>query len=237
MKAFLHDNLSAYTASDLERDLQLLPQWRREQAMRYAHLEGRRNCTLAYLLLCRALEEEYGITTQPTFIIGEHGKPSLLEYPHIHFNLSHCSTAVACAVSSRPIGIDIESTNRKVSERLVRYAMNEEERRMIMDNGEWTMDNGEWRMENKNPLGEEGIARGKVLSIIHYPLSIIKFLRLWTQKEALVKLRGTGLQDAIPDLLRPENIESVTFTTEEHLDKGYVFSIAQEAIDTQPLID
>ncbi len=201
MKFLIHDNLASYPASDLEQDLQSLPQWRREQALKYAVPEGRRNCILAYTLLCRALREEYGITDQPTFIIGEHGKPTLAEYPHIHFNLSHCSTAIICAVSDRPIGVDIESIGRKTSDAVIRYTMNEEEQELIA------------RSSNN------------------------MFLRLWTMKEALVKLRGTGLQDGIPRLLLPENAQGITFTTNEHLDKGYVFSIAQEAIDTQPLVD
>ncbi len=201
MKFLIHDNLASYPSSALERDLERLPAWRREQAMRFAFPQGRRNCALAYLLLCRALEETYGITEQPTFLIGEHGKPTLAEYPHIHFNLSHCSTAVICAVADSPVGVDIESIGRKTSDAVVRYTMNEEE--------------------------QERIARS--------PDNM--FLRLWTMKEALVKLRGTGLQDGIPRLLLPENIRDITFTTEEHLDKGYVFSIAQEAIDTLPLVD
>lgn len=191
MKFFIQDGLSGYPADALERDLQLLPPWRREQAMKYASAEGRRNCALAYLLLCRALEEEYGIAGSPTFVTGGHGKPSLAEYPGIHFNLSHCRTAVICAVSRRPVGVDIENLGRKTSDALIRYTMNEEEQDMIAASPRHT------------------------------------FLRLWTMKEALVKLRGTGLQGNIPDLLLPANTADISFTTEERPDRGYVFSIAQ----------
>lgn len=192
MKILVQDNLAAYTPEMLERDLQGLPLWRREQAMRYTAPTGRRNCALAYLLLCRALEEEYGITDRPYFIIGEHGKPALAEHPRIHFNLSHCHTAILCAVADSPIGVDIESTGRKVSESLIRYTMNREEQELIA---------------------------GRTGSPV--------FLRLWTMKEALVKLHGTGLQGSIPDLLLPGNTRDITFTTEERPDRGYVFSIAQ----------
>ncbi len=188
----VQDNLSEYSAEDLERDLLRLPRWRRELALKFVFHEGRRNCTLAYLLLCRALREGYGITAQPTFVVGKHGKPTLAEYPHIHFNLSHCSTAIICAVSDHPIGVDIENTRRKVGDSLIRHTMSEEEQQLIAEHG------------------------------------LVRFFSLWTRKEALVKLWGTGLQDDIPELLSHRNTDGVAFTTEEHSEKGYVFSIAQK---------
>ena len=189
MRLFVRDNLAGYTQEDLDTDMVLLPRWRREQALRYRHFQGRRDCTLSYLLLCQALEEEYGIKEKPTFVIGGHGKPSLLEYQHIHFNLSHCAKAIACAVANRPVGIDVESTERKISDALTRHTM--------------------------SPQEQEEIAG-----------SPIRFFHLWTQKEALVKLRGTGLQDNLHKLLLPKNTADVAFHTEEHAGKGYVLSIA-----------
>ncbi len=189
MKLIVKDNLDGYLPEDLERDISQLPSWRREQALKYRHFQGQRDCTLSYLLLCQALEDEFGIADNPTFLIGEHGKPSLQEYPSIHFNLSHCANAIACAVGDKPIGIDAESTERKISDALIRHTM--------------------------SPQEQEEIAGDP-----------IRFFRFWTQKEALVKLRGTGLQDNLHDLLLPQNTADIAFHTEEHADKGYVLSIA-----------
>ena len=111
---------------DLDSALKELSEQRREQALRYKHELGQRTCTLAYLLLKRALREEFSIEENPIFEYGEHGKPSIAGHPDIHFNLSHCKEAVACAVSRRPIGIDVESIHR-FSESLVRYTMNDSE--------------------------------------------------------------------------------------------------------------
>lgn len=189
MKLYVLDNLSEYTEQDLQRDLQLLPAWRRERALAYKHLPGRRDCTLSYLLLCRALKEVFGITSQPTFLIGEHGKPSLREFPHLHFNLSHCSQAIACAVSEHPIGIDVESIERKITPSLINHTMNPEEREIIAEDP-------------------------------------VQFFRFWTQKEAVVKLLGTGLQDNLHEILSPKNIPNIILHTQEHREKGYVISIA-----------
>ena len=190
MKTLIWHEHDTYSDEQLARDLLLLPSWRREQALRYKHFNGRRDCCMSYLLLCQALEEQYGISENPTFIIGEHGKPSLKEYPHLHFNLSHCSHAIACVISSSPVGIDVESIDRKVSDSLIRHTMSPEEQAII----------------KQDPL---------------------HFFRLWTQKEALVKLRGTGLQDNLHHLLSPSNLEDVSLHTEDHTDKGFILSIAK----------
>lgn len=189
MKLIVRDDLAEYTQKDLEVDMALLPPWRREQALRYKFFDGQRDCTLSYLSLCQALKEEYGIEEKPTFVLGEHGKPSLLEFPHVHFNMSHCANAIACAVDRMPIGIDVESTDRKVSPALIKHTMNEEEQRKI-------------------------------------DADITQFFRYWTQKEALVKLKGTGLQDHLHKLLSPMNTEGIELITEDHSHKGYVLTIA-----------
>ena len=61
----------------------------------------------AYRLLGTALKQLYGIENY-TVEYGSHGKPYLAEYPEIHFNISHCSGLVLCAVSESDIGIDAE---------------------------------------------------------------------------------------------------------------------------------
>ncbi|MBQ8487701.1 MAG: 4'-phosphopantetheinyl transferase superfamily protein [Prevotella sp.] len=111
---------------DLQAALGEISEQRREQALRFKHERGQRTCVLAYLLLKMALRREYGITENPLFEYGEHGKPLLAGHPEIHFNLSHCREAVACAVSRQPVGIDVESV-REYKESLARYTMNEAE--------------------------------------------------------------------------------------------------------------
>ena len=67
---------------------------------------------LAELLLRRALREEFGLTELPKIETGEKGKPFFPDYPKIHFNLSHCKYAVACALDSAPVGVDAEAHGR-----------------------------------------------------------------------------------------------------------------------------
>lgn len=127
---YINDRLYELSASELEQAIGLLPAWRRDIVLRYTHELGRRQGLLAYQLLCRGLRKDFGIDDMPRFAYGEHGKPFLPDYPALHFNLSHCKGAVACAISTNPVGVDIE-TYRPVKESIVGYSMNEAEAQRI----------------------------------------------------------------------------------------------------------
>ena len=171
---------------DWEAALPLLSEQRREQVLRFKYELGRKTCAAAYLLLCEGLRKEYGITEPPLFEYGEHGKPAIVGRPDIHFNLSHCREAVVCAVSSRPVGVDVESI-RSFKESLVEYTMNQ----------------------------------GEVERIRQSERPDVEFIRLWTMKEAVLKMTGAGISRDLKTVLTgQERIE-----TRVNLEKNYVSSI------------
>lgn len=128
MRVFINDDIAHF---DWQAALPLLSAQRREQALRFKHELGRKQCAAAYLLLCEGLRQEYGITEPPLFDYGEHGKPFLAAYPDIHFSLSHCREGVLCVVDNHPVGADIESI-REYKESLVSYTMNSDEQAQIL---------------------------------------------------------------------------------------------------------
>ncbi len=81
---------------------------RRERAEKYLRRSDRVQSVLAFLLLRIGLYREYGMTQMPKIALLPNGKPYLAERPDIHFNLSHCKTGVACAVSDGEVGVDIQ---------------------------------------------------------------------------------------------------------------------------------
>jgi 4'-phosphopantetheinyl transferase len=176
---------------DLQAALAELSEQRRQQALRFRFEHGQRTCALAYLLLRRALREEFGIDEQPLFDYGEHGKPVLVSHPDIHFNLSHCREAVACVVSRRPVGIDVESVSH-YKESVARYTMSQQE----MD------------------------------QILHADRHDVMFTRLWTMKEAVLKLSGEGLRDNLKEVLA--NVDNLNIQTVVSEDERYVYSEARE---------
>ena len=135
MQILVDDNFADFTEKKLLRDIVLLPDWRKEQALRFKHLEGRRNCTRALLLLAECL----GVNAAdiPPFQYNEHGKPSLSpDYQpstiNYQLSLSHCHEAVACMVSDVPCGIDVESIGR-YRDSVARYSMDDEQMTLIQE--------------------------------------------------------------------------------------------------------
>lgn len=54
---------------------------------------------------------DYGLGATPPLRIGPHGKPDLGGGFPLHFNLSHSGPTAALALSSAPVGIDLESSD------------------------------------------------------------------------------------------------------------------------------
>lgn len=132
---YIDDTFNTIPAGQLAEIISGLPAWRRDLALKFKFEQGRRECALSYRLLCRALKEEFGIVAEPTFDYNEHGKPTLREFPDIHFNISHCKNAIACIVSNQhPVGIDVECIGR-FSDSAARYVLNDEEYNNVIGSG------------------------------------------------------------------------------------------------------
>lgn len=183
---YIDDHINDFDLSAALNDIS--PQ-RREQALKFRHELGQRQCVLAYQLLKRALRQEYGLDFNPIFGYGEHGKPYILGHPDLHFSLSHCRSAVTCALSDHPIGIDVESI-REYHESLARYTMNDCELQQIAE----------------------------------APRPDVAFIRLWTMKEALLKLTGQGISDDLKHVLSTP----ARFTTVERIEHQYIYTVCEK---------
>ena len=116
----------------------LLPDFRRKKAEGIIPARERAVSVLSFVLLCHALSKEYSgcftsseayeIGHRISFRYGRNGKPYLeAPFEHIFFNISHCKTAIACAVAPFELGLDIQDI-RKPSPALLKrmpYAMDE----------------------------------------------------------------------------------------------------------------
>lgn len=91
---------------DMDRIPYSVSEERIEKSDRYFHQKDKKLCIGAEILLNHILNK-IGIDDQ-VFGTDHNGKPYLKNYSDIHFNLSHSENYVACAVSSTPIGVDIE---------------------------------------------------------------------------------------------------------------------------------
>ena len=125
----IYDDMDPITEEAIQALLPLVSDARREEALRFHHRFGQFACLKSYVML-RELLERQGLSHPFDIGRNEHGKPFLKDHSELHFNLSHCKNGIAVVVADTPVGIDIESYQR-VGDSLLRYAMNEEERRLI----------------------------------------------------------------------------------------------------------
>lgn len=85
--------------------------------------------------LRQLLYEIYGIDRLPRIAGYANGKPYFPDHPHLHFNLSHCRSAVMAAVADRPVGCDIEDVQDEASMDMLEVAFNAAEREKIISAG------------------------------------------------------------------------------------------------------
>ena len=135
-----------------------------DRAARFVFEKDRNVFIVAHALLRHALGRILGASVI-RFRANAHGKPELdLAFEHdIHFNLSHTSGMVVCAICrGHPIGVDVEAMDRSVDiETLAGQYFAAPEHEMI------------------------------VAAPLQQRMEI--FFRLWTLKEAMAKAVGTGL--------------------------------------------
>lgn len=195
MKVLLFDHPQDVSQEELANDMLFLPPWRKEKVWSFHFLLDRVLCAKAYLLLKQGLKEAYGIDCNPEFEYVAHDKPVLKDYPHIHFNLSHCKRGVICVIDDHPVGCDIEEIEEKLDTPLCHFCYNDEEVNGITS--------------SLDPC--------------------VAFTRLWTMKEAVLKLTGEGINDNLPSLFSTGLLDRVVFDTHIEKEKGFVYSICSYA--------
>lgn len=133
MKTYLFTHPEKITQQQLEQELlPQLPEWRRDQALKFKFLSGQVLCAKAFLLLKEGLEKDFGISGPITFQYLEHEKPVLKEHPNVHFNFSHCKNGVFCVIDDKnEVGCDIEIIGRGISDALLRRCCNDVELSII----------------------------------------------------------------------------------------------------------
>ena len=116
---------------DLKKSYRLLPQNRKDKVDGFRFDKDKKLSCGAYLLLKKLLSEEN--ITQPAFEIGKFGKACISNYDNIHFNLSHSSKIVACAISDMEVGIDVEYNDPTIDLNIAKHYFYNSEYENIMN--------------------------------------------------------------------------------------------------------
>ncbi len=152
--------------------MQYTPPEKRERILRQRIRQNADNMLVGAVLAKCMIAQKFGIPFSAQRISYEaYGKPYLCDYPHVHFSISHSGQLVACAVHTRPVGMDVQRIEAYKPE-IARLACNEEELQEIRRSPDpagafakhWT------RKEAYLKLTGRGIADG--LKNISYPSDI-----------------------------------------------------------------
>lgn len=130
MKYLLCTNLADYDELRIAQCLAAMPPSEIQRIQRTRNPKGRREKVIAYQLLTDCLRQEGLLHEPPLLNYGCHDKPKLSNYPDVHFNISHCANAVAVAIDSNEIGIDVESI-RPYKEELSQRVFSPREQHLI----------------------------------------------------------------------------------------------------------
>lgn len=191
----IDDSIRLLTGAQLADAIEALPAWRREQAYRFRHESQQAQCAAAYHLLCRLLREAYGIDEAPAFRYNAHGKPELL-FAHTPEAQSLHFSLSHCREAVAVV-VDTQPVGIDV-EVFGRYTD--------------LLARHVFSPQELAALPTEAEERDR-----HFTL-------LWTQKEAVAKLTGTGLQGA--DTIR-HLLTSGQHHIESHFAPHYVWSVAR----------
>ncbi len=111
---------------------------RLEKTARYAHVSDQARSIGAELLLNSVLKKLFpGFNPPAEFETGEHGKPflkpgqkelALWDGRLVQYNLSHSGDFAACAVSSCPVGVDIEKEQDSIRPGIIRFFSEKEQK-------------------------------------------------------------------------------------------------------------
>lgn len=97
------------------------------------HLSGRAQ---AYDLLAQAVRLCWGLDRLPEICREKRGKPFFPAFPQYCFNLSHSGSLALCALSQRPVGVDIQVIRSAWSPRLLERSCSPAERAWLSRRGD-----------------------------------------------------------------------------------------------------
>ncbi len=176
------------------RMMKCLDKERTEAVNNFKFMPGKIACAAAGMLLYEALSFEKGQApdiSKLEFRKGEFGKPYIQNLPDFHYSISHSGTYVVLATADKPIGVDVQEMEMRSD------PDNIADRFFSKEENEYLKKIADTDERNR------------------------EFFRLWSAKEAFIKMTGTGLRRELATFT--VNLEGMT-VTESHSEgvSGYI---------------
>jgi 4'-phosphopantetheinyl transferase len=103
---------------ELEKAIKKVSKKRREKVSKYRFLKDKKLSCGAQLLLNKMLSEED--ISSPEYAEDYYHKPYIINH-EIEFNISHSKEMVACALSDKNVGIDIEYVDKNIDLNIAKH--------------------------------------------------------------------------------------------------------------------
>ncbi len=204
MQYCIFDNMNQCNEQEIARLLPLVSDQRRQQALAYKHLFGQFCCLKSYELLLQLLASsgfrtpDAGFSTPDTGCwTPDAGCPTFLynEYGAPRLEHGPCFSISHC---KNAIAVAISETPIGIDIEHIRIARPELVERTMNEAEQQQI----WESDQPN----------------------IAFTRLWTRKEAVLKLQGTGIIGDIKNTLVA--LDNIDLQTKVNIDKQYAYTLA-----------
>lgn len=205
----LFDDMSQCPDAEVERLLPLVSVQRREVALRFKFTFGRFTCLKSYVMLQQLVQEALAETDERwsplqqrlkewngNFVYNEHEKPFMQN-----------------ASGERIEGVDFSISHCKNA---IAVALGDHPVGVDVESFRHAEEPLLKRTMNPEEQAEVRAAADPAEA----------FTRLWTRKEAVLKLRGTGLVDNLHDVLIPNPEQPFSLETTVNREKQYVWTLA-----------
>lgn len=165
-------SINSLTIAEYEKVYSVMSCERKAKVDRLRLVNDKKRTLAGEWLIRKMLYENFAVPFEESIIrIGEKGKPYVETAPY-HISISHSGDLVTGAVSSAPIGVDVEEI-RQVSLHLAKKVCIEEELLYVFSH-----------VPSDEDFKKE------------HPMNVCeRFLEIWTIKEAYFKMLGTGITD------------------------------------------
>ena len=174
MKILICDNIEELGEDFVEWSMGVLPEWRKEQMLRIKHLRGRVQCAVAWLLVHHCQMREGG-SSRPE--VARNDKWRYNEHGKPYFEgRDDLFFSISHCRSAVAVAIDDEEVGVDIEE-VGRYR--EQLVNYVLNEEE------KEEMDKKDKMDKKEM-----------------FIEIWTQKEAVFKLLGTGITHEIKDILK-----------------------------------
>ncbi len=209
IRFMLFDDMSQCTDDEVERLLPLVSAQRREVALRFKFTFGRFTCLKSYVMLQQLVQEVLVETDDHWMPLQER----LKEWKgNFEYN-EHDKPFMQSRLGGRIEGVDFSISHCKNAIAVALY-----DQPVGVD--------VESFRHAEEPLLKRTMNPEEQAEVLNAADPTEAFTLLWTRKEAVLKLRGTGLVDDLHSVLLPNPGLPVTLRTTVNREKQYVWTLA-----------